>query len=114
MTLLTNGASSVTANGLGTGGASTADFTLLTTATDTLFANTVKGLLAVSASDGTYGIFLLPQGSTTPALVIGTSGSVKASPDAGFWGVAHSGSNWTISNQTTGTLSFRKLGLLGG
>ena len=115
LTLLQNGQVS-SRPGIGTPDANTADFTLTTVSpTATLYASTVKGLVAIHCSDGTYGVFDLPHGSNAPALVLGSSGGeVAASPGANQWGVAYSGGNWQISNQTSGTLSFWKLGLLGG
>ena len=100
--------------GIGTPAANSADFTLASTAVATLRASTIKGIQAIGCSDGSFGVFILPIGSTTPVLFMGTSGEVMASPTSGFWGIAYSGGNWQISNQTAGSLSFWKWGLLGG
>ena len=75
-------------------------------------ATTSRGKLTVLSSDGTYGEFILPLGSTTPILLSGSATVQAGAPGVGNWSVQYS-SGWQVYNNTAGSLNFREV-LIGG
>ena len=74
---------------------------------------TFRGCIEVQGSDGSYGRFQLPQGSTTSALVYGSATVLGGTPTAGKWGIDYS-SGWRYNNQTAGALTFTLIEVLTG
>ena len=75
-------------------------------------ATSARGKLIVLSSDGTYGEFILPLGSTTPILLSGSATVQAGTAGVGNWSVQYS-SGWQIFNNTAGALNYREV-LIGG
>ena len=74
---------------------------------------TFRGCIEVQGSDGSYGRFQLPQGSTTSALVYGSATVSAGVPASTKWGIDYS-SGWRYNNQTAGAITFTLIQVLTG
>ena len=74
---------------------------------------TFRGTIEVYGSDGSYGRFALPIGSTTAILVYGSATVSGGIPASTKWGIDYS-SGWRYNNQTAGALTFTLIEVLTG